>query len=47
MSGEIFLRSDEPQGGTYRIYNCGDGCHVMAREDKTKDDYYVEDDFDY
>ena len=36
VSGSISTPSDEPQGGNYRISNCGNGCHVLMRLDQTK-----------
>ena len=35
MNGFISIPSDEPQGGSYSIENCGRGCHVLKRFDQT------------
>ena len=35
VHGSIRLPSDEPQGGSYQIANCGSGCHVLIRNDQT------------
>ena len=42
VHGSISLPSDEPQGGTYKITNCGVHCHVLMRLDDTHFDGLID-----